>query len=354
MKRLIVCCDGTWNNLDRECPTNVVKIAQAIRPIANDGTPQVICYEEGLGTQWYSKLPGGAFGWGIDLDIQNAYHFLCLNYTPGDEIYLFGFSRGAYTVRSLAGLIYCSGLLSRSHICRAPKAYQMYRDRKIHPKSAEAEQFRADFGDRVPITLLGCWDTVGALGIPDLIPELSIDDWVNTKYQFHDCELSWIVQNALHAVAIDEQRKPFNVTPMEKSNNPKGQNQKLRQVWFPGSHGCVGGGTSENRGLSDGALLWMLQSTHELGLKLDFDRDAIDGGITLNPNLTFGSNSKLAKLGGSIQRTVTGTFDDLHESVLTRWRDRPDYRPKNLAAFEEKLKAFALSSLASKSGEALV
>lgn len=340
MKRLIVCCDGTWNNLDRECPTNVVKIAQAIRPIASDGIPQLIFYEEGLGNQWYDKLPGGAFGWGIDLSIQTAYQFLCLNYTPGDEIYLFGFSRGAYTVRSLAGLIYCSGLLSRTHICKAAKAYEMYRDRGIHPKSNQAETFRTNFGDRVPITLLGCWDTVGALGIPDLIPELSVDDWLNKKYQFHDCELSWIVQNALHAVAIDEQRKPFDITPMKKSDNPKGQNQQVRQVWFPGSHGCVGGGTSENRGLSDGSLLWMLQAMSELGLKLEFDLNAIEGGVHPNPRIEFKQNPKLYKVTGVVQRKITGSFDDLHESVKVRWCDRPDYRPPNLASFKEKLNAY--------------
>ena len=106
MKRLIVCCDGTWQKLANSCPTNVVKIAQAIKPVASDGTPQIVFYDEGIGTgDEINRITGGAFGWGIDQNIQDAYRFLCLNYEAGDEIYLFGFSRGAYTVRSLAGLL---------------------------------------------------------------------------------------------------------------------------------------------------------------------------------------------------------------------------------------------------------
>ena len=253
MKRLVVCCDGTWQKLASSYPTNVVKIAQAVKPVGNDGTPQSVFYDEGIGTgDQLDKYFGGAFGWGIDKNIQDAYRFLCLNYNEGDEIYLFGFSRGAYTVRSLAGMIYCSGLLSRPKIRSALEAYRIYRDRDIKPSDPEAQAFRAAYGERVPIALLGCWDTVGALGVPDQIPFLPIDNWLNSKYKFHDTTLSSIIQKALHAVAIDELRKVFDVTPMQKS--PKFDTQILRQVWFPGKHGSVGGGTKEQRGLSDLAL----------------------------------------------------------------------------------------------------
>lgn len=339
MKRLIVCCDGTWNKLDAQCPTNVVKIAQVIKPIASDGLHQIVFYEEGLGTQWYDKLPGGALGWGIDQNIQNAYRFLCLNYMPGDEIYLFGFSRGAYTVRSLAGLIYCSGLLSRPHICKAPEAYEMYRDRNIRPRDKTAKKFRKSYGEQVPITLLGCWDTVGSLGIPDLLPNLQIDDVLNAKYKFHDCELSCIIQHALHAVAIDELRKSFDVTEMKKSENINAQNQKLRQVWFPGSHGCIGGGTDEHRGLSDGALLWMIEQIGEMGLKLEFDLTQIQAEVQPNPTIDFNNDPRFYKFTGTIERKVTEHFDDLHSSVLLRWCDRSDYRPKNLAHHKDQLDA---------------
>lgn len=338
MKRLIVCCDGTWNKLSNPCPTNVIKLAQAITSLGDDGIPQIVLYEEGLGTQWYSKLAGGAFGWGIDQIIQNAYRFLCLNYDPGDEIYLFGFSRGAYTVRSLAGMMHCSGLLSRDHICKAPAAYQLYRDRDIKPSSPEAQAFRAIHGERVPITLLGCWDTVGSLGVPDMVPGISMDNWLDAQYRFHDTRLSSSIQHALHAVAIDEIRKVYNVTPMQTSSGST--TQVLRQVWFPGCHGCIGGGTEANRGLSDGALQWMMESTSQLGLKLKFDPTRIQAGLSPNPTIDFDQTLKLyERATGTIERTVNGTAEDLHSSVKYRWQRRSDYRPDNLKAFQSALAA---------------
>ncbi len=135
MKRLIVCCDGTWQQLASPYPSNIVKLklAQAVRPIASDKVPQIVFYDEGIGTD-SNKLLGGATGLGIDRNIEDAYRFLSLNYVAGDEIYLFGFSRGAYRVRSLAGMIYCSGLLSRPHVTRAHEAYELYRNRDIKPR----------------------------------------------------------------------------------------------------------------------------------------------------------------------------------------------------------------------------
>ena len=123
MKRLVVCCDGTWQDLESSYPSNVVKLTQGIKPIADDGTEQIVFYDAGIGTE-NQKLSGGAAGVGIDRNIQDGYRFLCLNYTPGDEIYLFGFSRGAYTVRSLAGMIHCSGLAKRHNVTNAAEAYE--------------------------------------------------------------------------------------------------------------------------------------------------------------------------------------------------------------------------------------
>ncbi len=338
MKRLVVCCDGTWQKLSSSYPTNVVKIAQAVKPVGNDGTPQIVFYDEGLGGgDELDRLVGGAFGWGIDQNIQDAYRFLCLNYNEGDEIYLFGFSRGAYTVRSLAGMIYCSGLLSRPNIRLSPEAYRIYRDRDIKPSHPEAQGFRAACGERVPITLLGCWDTVGSLGVPDQIPLLPVDDWINAKYKFHDTTLSLIVQKALHAVAIDEPRKVFDVTPMQES--PKMNNQ-VRQVWFPDEHGCVGGGTKEQRGLSDGALQWMMKEVGKLGLGLEFEQNNVEDGIQTDPAINFDNEPGIIyQVTGTKPREITGSFDDLHESVRKRWQARTDYRPENLRKFQTALSA---------------
>ncbi len=358
MKRLIVCCDGTWQKLRSDYPSNVVKITQAIRAVGDDGIPQIVHYSEGVGTgDFIDKLGGGAFGWGLDNVIQNAYRFLCLNYDPGDRIYLFGFSRGSYTVRSLSGLIYNVGLLNRSHIRQTPEAYALYRDRApdTKPNSPIAKEFRARYSQEVDITFLGCWDTVGALGIPDLIPILPIDNWVNHKYEFHDTRISRRIQCARHAVAIDEKRKVFFVTPMHKSVGADAQD--LQQVWFPGEHGCVGGGTEKYRQLSDGALQWMIDEARQTGLS--FQLNAIEGGIVLDPTIPFESapTGLLADFGTKVRKIsedpiyanpetnlhpeqweyVYGTFDALHQSTKQRWMAIETYRPEALKIFEARL-----------------
>lgn len=348
MKRLIVCCDGTWNKLANPCPTNVVKIAQAVKSIASDGTPQLIFYEEGVGTQWYDKLPGGAFGWGIDANIKNAYRFLCLNYEAGDEIYLFGFSRGAYTVRSLGGLLHCSGLLSRFNICHSDEAYEIYRIEREDERHQKAAEFlRQRESQKVPIKLLACWDTVGAMGIPNLLPFSPLNQVINARYQFHNVRLSPLIENALHAIAIDEHRKVFNVTQMEKRE--ESQNQILKQVWFPGGHGCVGGGTEKNRGLSDAALKWMMEEVNQIGLKLEFDPNLIQ--MKINPTSDFVNKVGFYRLSGVIDRTIDASAQ-LHESVMQRWRDRRDYRPKNLAALQNVLNAYC-QAISKTSGQSI-
>ena len=340
MKRLIVCCDGTWNKLDTKCPTNVVRLAQAVKRTASDGVPQIVFYDEGIGVD-SNKIVGGVTGLGIDKNIQDAYRFLSFNYDRGDEIYLFGFSRGAYTVRSLAGMIYCSGLLSRRYITKASEAYELYRNRDIKPKDPIAANYRKDYGKdngkRVPITLLGCFDTVGALGIPLLPAFKKYKELLKKRYKFHDTTLNKSIQNALHAVAIDEIREIFDVTPMKK--DPEAQDQKLRQIWFPGEHGCVGGGTEEYSGLSDTALQWMLDSTRNLGLGLEFDPSVIPTGINPNYEIDFKNNPGFFKLAGIKFREVGDAIEELHESAIKRLENRQDYRPKNLEKLLQKLKS---------------
>ncbi|WP_445175341.1 DUF2235 domain-containing protein [Microcoleus sp.] len=339
-KRLIVCCDGTWNKLDSECPTNVVRVAQAVKRTASDGVPQIVFYDEGIGVD-SNKIVGGVTGLGIDKNIQDAYRFLSFNYEQGDEIYLFGFSRGAYTVRSLAGMIYCSGLLSRRYITKASEAYELYRNRGIKPNHEEAKSFRENYGkddgERVPITLLGCFDTVGALGIP-LVPAFrKFEGQLKARYKFHDTTLNKDVENAVHAVAIDEIREVFDVTLMTK--NPDAPNQKLRQVWFPGEHGCIGGGTTAYRGLSDAVLKWMLDQISDLELKLEFEPDAIED-IKPDYKIPFQNKPGFYKLAGIKWRQVGETLEDLHESAIKRFEsaDIP-YSPENLKSFLAKLQS---------------
>jgi uncharacterized protein (DUF2235 family) len=327
MKRLVICCDGTWQQLVSPYPSNVVKLAQSVKPLASGKVPQIVFYDEGIGTDSH-KLLGAVTGLGIDRNIEDAYRFLSLNYVAGDEIYLFGFSRGAYTVRSLAGMIYCAGLLSRPHINRAHEAYELYRNRDVKPRDQVAVDYRDAYGDRVPITLIGCFDTVGSLGIPGLPAFKALHEQLNKRYRFHDTTLNKGIQNALHAVAIDEIREVFDVTPMKK--HPDAENQRVIQVWFPGEHGCVGGGTKEHSGLSDAALQWMMDSSRNLGLGLEFDPSVIPTGINPNYECDFKNDPGIFKLAGIKFREVSDTIDELHESVIKRWQSRNDYRPKNL------------------------
>ncbi|BBD61507.1 hypothetical protein NIES2109_43350 [Nostoc sp. HK-01] len=334
MKRLVICCDGTWQQLASPYPSNVVKLAQSVKPIAQDGVPQIVFYDEGIGSE-SQKVLGGATGLGIDRNIEDGYRFLVLNYVPGDEIYLFGFSRGAYTVRSLAGMIYCSGLLDRPHITKAHEAYELYRNRNVKPKDKEAVNYRKTYGERVPITLIGCFDTVGALGIPGLAVFKKFHDQLNQRYRFHDTTLNKDIQNAIHAMAIDEIREIFDVTPMKA--HPEATHQRVIQKWFPGEHGCVGGGTEEHSGLSDAALQWMIDSVGDLGLGLDFDTSVIPTGINPNYECEFKNDPGFFKLAGIKLREVGDAIEDIHDSAINRLKGRKDYRPKNLKSIISKL-----------------
>jgi uncharacterized protein (DUF2235 family) len=358
MKRLIVCCDGTWQDLSCSYPTNVVKLAQIIQPITADGTAQIVYYQSGIGTEHGKgeKVGGGIFGWGIDTNIQDAYRFLCLNYEAGDEVYLLGFSRGAYTVRSLAGLIYCCGLLQRPYIRQVAEAYRLYRNRTIAPSHPDAIAFRRQHGESIPIKLLGCWDTVGELGVPNLIPVVS--DWINAKYQFHDTQLNRQIEVALHAVAIDERRQVFNVTPMTISKDAP---TTLAQVWFPGTHSCIGGGQQELSGLSDAALVWMIETIDKLSLGLEVvphPAAIIEGGIQPDYHMPFNPETEgIFALGGLIYRDLNNPsrhsttsvqidqsfFDhNIHLSAKRRWQltNEPLYRPKNLDQYQQMFDAF--------------
>jgi uncharacterized protein (DUF2235 family) len=271
MKRIVVCCDGTWNkpgNKDRGqlVETNVEKIYEAINT-ESPNTRQVKYYGEGVGTSFSisDELLGGGMGAGIDRHIQDAYKFLMWTYEPGDELYFFGFSRGAYTVRSLAGLIRNCGIMKPQYLHLVNEAYHLYRDRTpiTHPDSDLMKAFKKSYGieEEISIKLLGVWDTVGALGIP--IPWFK---WWNRKYQFHDVKLSSQIRYAYHAVAVDERRKLFAPALWELSS--AAADQVCEQVWFSGTHSNIGGGYVDS-GLSNITLTWMIDKARGAGLEFD-------------------------------------------------------------------------------------
>lgn len=354
MKRIVICCDGTWQRLYNDSLTNVALTARAVAARDAYGRPQIVYYSHGVGASL-----GGVSIWqgmtGADLDdhLLDAYLFLNLNYEPGDQIYLFGFSRGAYTVRSLAGLLRKCGVLRRAHVDKARAALDLYRHRELSADTLLASRFRAAHaiawprsskpGADVPpadlrIRYLGVWDTVGALGVPRVLP---ISIGLNDRYRFHDTELSSAVDGARHAVAIDERRAAF--APTLWSNiaqfNTPGAPQRVAQAWFPGDHGGVGGG-DEVRGLSNCALLWVLEGAEHMGLQLDREPGSVMSAAMANIDpigaALAGKNSVL-DLMGSRWREGLIRFEDLHETARLRWIADSAYRPKPLLPFAREI-----------------
>lgn len=347
MKRLVLCCDGTWNSADQEsnhepCPTNVVRLGYRVAKRDSAGVAQIVYYDQGVGTgNTVDRITGGAIGKGLDDNIYDAYRFLVCNYEPGDELYFFGFSRGAFTARSVVGMARKCGILAAKHGRQYLRATELYRD-PAKPTDAGPVRFRADYccyGDAdLQVKFIGVWDTVGALGIP-----LRGLRWLTKeKYAFHDTELSGAVQSAAHALAIDEHRKPFEPAIWEYKPKP---GQQIEQVWFCGAHSDVGGGYERKPGeaqLADLALDWMIERARACGLA--FDAETLSANpLELDPLAKMhDSHTGLYNLVpeydrviglATIAKTRTEERDhtqSLHPSVLARWDADAQYRPKSL------------------------
>jgi uncharacterized protein (DUF2235 family) len=294
-KRLIVCCDGTWNTADQAkaghpSPTNVTKLALSIADEDSAGSRQCVYYHSGVGTSRRERLSGGAFGVGLSGNVFDAYRFLIDNYESGDWLYLFGFSRGAFTARSLAGLIRNSGILRRENADRIDEAWALYRSAADEPRGVASTLFRGAYSYEPRIHFIGVWDTVGALGIPVLGPRWlkPVMTLLNRRYQFHDTTLSTWVDGAFHALAIDERRAAFapamwHQQPGADRQEPK---QELKQVWFTGVHCDIGGGYSDTS-LSDIALLWMADRAQEYGLEFRTGAFSPDGPTQMTPGTSI-------------------------------------------------------------------
>lgn len=318
MKRLVVCCDGTWNTPEMESPTNVVRLARAVRQRDAKRRLQIVYYDEGVGTHGpIDRLVGGAMGAGLDFNVRQAYRFIASNYEEDDEIFLFGFSRGAYTVRSLAGMIGFAGMLGRHQLTSVHEAYELYRHEKT-PAGPGATEFRARHRTKVPhITLLGCWDTVGAMGIPDKLPGIGLDELFNKRYRWVNQKLGAHIDHALHAMSIDERRKEFEPTPM----NSVTEGQTLKQVWFPGDHGSVGGGELHKEPLARIALEWMVENIASLGLGLAIDTP-FKHMLPCDHTAYFSANR--SPIYSRTRRTI-GSRAVFHDTALRRFVDLPHY-----------------------------
>jgi uncharacterized protein (DUF2235 family) len=337
--RLVLCFDGTWDRPSIEADplqrveTNVVRFYRSVSDgVLRDGSVQTKCYNTGVGTNWWDTISGGFFGFGIDQKIRDGYRFLAENDPHPDrgehELFILGFSRGAYEARSLVGMIRNVGLLTPDNLDRLDEAYALYRKRDRSADTDEAKAFRAGFSREVKVRFLGVWDTVGALGIP-----LMALQWLNAaEYGFHDTELSGIVRTAAHALAVDEHRIDFQATLWSAVPKP---GQDVEQRWFLGSHGNVGGGGADRR-LSDLGLVWM-------------QRKAIAAGLAIDPAAipAIGPANHLARIDDSYSRFIDGLYARTHPiyfrpmhlapgstqaidaSVLRRRLADPFYDPRN-------------------------
>lgn len=349
-KRIALFCDGTWNDAADPNPTNVYLLSQSVAEIPDQ---QISRYFQGVGTDG-NRISGGAWGRGLDLIVLDVYRWLCENYEIGDQIYIFGFSRGAYTARSVVGMLRTAGVLKREHINRADEAMQIYRRREGgRADNVRATAFRAQYAAcsvdpnllivrpqdargreerMLRVRYLGVWDTVGALGVPERIPFASI---INRQHRFHDCELSSCVEYARHALAIDETRNAFEPSPWteESINRINNIHREIRveQDWFPGDHGSVGGG-GEIRHLSNAALLWVKEGAERAGLVFD-DRNGHLANAAANTDPVNGelSNSRrsnwMMNLRGQGPRTQgrPARLSDVSEGALRRMRENAGY-----------------------------
>ncbi|WP_299862870.1 DUF2235 domain-containing protein [uncultured Roseobacter sp.] len=365
MAHIAIFCDGTWNSAQNSAATHVLRLSTACRRSAG----QKVMYFEGVGTgtgmisdlgRWISKMGGGLFGWGLNRNIKSAYLELCRCYRPGDKILIFGFSRGAYTARSLAGMIRKCGILADPTPANLRRAFRLYRKRgarntpdmphiraarrRLSPKFATSQADVMDRGDDsclVRIAYLGVWDTVGALGIPESIFG-RIAGWWNARYKFHDTTLSHLVESARHAVALDEQRVLFepslwdNLEPRGDEPGLNAQDQSAerpyQQVWFVGTHSIVGG-SAQTRALTDITLAWIWEGAAQQGLQLK-------PGLAL-PQVRPDPAALSEELDDTRWiyrvfprllgwRAGPARVGDLDNSVRLRLASRPTYRPGSL------------------------
>ncbi len=347
MKRIISCTDGTWNKpgiTDRgqRVRSNVEIIYNCISNIDDKGIPQIKFYDAGVGSSSFDKedqILGGVSGKGIDKNIKDAYKFILLNYEIGDEIYLFGFSRGAYTARSLAGFIRNCGIIKPQFIHLVDEAYELYRDRNeyTNPDSDLMVGFKKQYCFELvtPIKFIGVWDTVGSLGIP--IPSRRKSNAL--RYKFHDVKISSTIENAFHALAIDERRKLFEPTLWELSETVKknkNHKQVMEQRWFSGVHCNIGGGYIDT-GLSDLAFDWIKNKAESVGLHFSLDNlQKINPVQNVKPNALGelrNSRTLMYFLWKPFWRKVLqADFSNevIDENVLKRVKGDKSYTPENL------------------------
>lgn len=314
-KNIVICCDGTGKEYG-DNNTNVVKLFSLIE---KKTAGQIAYYDPGVGTfgsplaltrvaKSFTKLFGLALGYGITINIEDAYEYLMDKYEKGDKIFLFGFSRGAFTVRALAGMLNKCGLLQKGSNNLIPYASRIYHKAPKHL----ADGFKDTFSRECKPCFIGVWDTVKSVGL--LLPR-----------KFPNAKLNEDVSHGYHALAIDERRSKFRANLWDKP--PANSKQTIEQVWFAGVHSDIGGGAYKDDRLSNITLKWMIEKAVLCDLKIkNYKLIEIDDN-----HMGKLHNSLLPvwwMLGWRKRKIAAGSL--IHESVYKRISEKKGYRPGNL------------------------
>lgn len=335
MANIVICADGTWNrpeeDIGKDFPTNVLKLARAIQP-TGPSLKQHVFYDWGVGS-YHDTVIAGATGRGIHKNIVDCYRYIVQNYAPGDNIYLFGFSRGAYTVRAVCGLINNCGILQRPDARLIVEAWKIYKNpqKKFHPEGEDAIAFRGRHSHLSrSVHFVGVWDTVGALGIP-----FSVMGLFDKNDEFYDTKMGANVNFARHALAIDEQRQDFEPTVWTPRHGVN-----VKQVWFAGVHADIGGSYPPDKdtgySAADTPLAWMLD-------------EATAAGLTVEPHIRAAlTHTQLGKLHRSRDHVyrlkkplhrplvIASKPISIHPSVKRRYLEDSSYRPPQLHKLVEE------------------
>jgi len=353
-KNIVICCDGTGNEFSKN-NSNVVKLYSVL----DQGANQISYYHPGLGTmgsknalsaigKWWTKIIGLAFGYGLSENIADAYQFLMRNYEDGDRIYVFGFSRGAYTARALAGLLHMFGLLTKGNEALIPYAIRLAKQK--NPDFNLIYKFKDTFSNPCKTHFLGVFDTVASVGL--------IYNAVHFPYTTKNPDLNVV----RHSMSIDERRAFFRQDQFTKAT----PDQDIKQVWYSGVHCDVGAGYPElESGLSKISLKWMLEEAKQNGLLVDEykERNMLgDNPHYIKPDpkgmlhkslkrwwwigeiMPKIHNSSTVVNGETVwkksirinlarPRYIDATMAVLDNSVIERMKDIPEYRPPNIKSF---------------------
>ena len=357
---IAVFLDGTWN--EPRTNTNVIQLKERAQPMDGEEAPQEIVYRAGVGVKMGEHIRGGLFGHGLNAQIEEAYAEIARRYTgPEDRLFLFGYSRGAFSARSLGGMIARCGIIRDQHLS-ARKVFSRYRRGQASPGLNEMQRGEATPGgaeDRLVlehstlarIRFIGVFDTVGSLGIPGGL----FRPFVGARYEFHDTKLSGLVDHARHAVAVDEQRPHFEATLWDGVPKPiEGHETTVAQRWFAGSHGNVGGGGT-NRPETDNPLSaiareWLCDEARDAGLAIapdPFPELAWQGPIS-DSYASFGNGwfYRVVRWRKRLYRPINAAIDgqDLAPSTVRRFNELAGYRPRENPGFADAVARASVSS----------